>query len=219
MSLRAHYEEELQEMREHLLAMASLVERHLELAIQAMIKQDEAIASIVVKDDDKLDDIKVEMENRCVLLIATQQPLASDLRNIFTANEIATDLERMGDYAVDIAEIAIRLKDEKYIKELDKIPRMAKIALTMVHGCIDAYVRSDAELAAKVCKMDDEVDDLTGELFAELYSLGGRETRDIFQMIQFLFVAKYIERIGDHATNLGEWVVFNVTGQLIDLND
>jgi phosphate transport system protein len=219
MSLRAHYEQELSLMREHLMDMAALVERHLELALQALIKQDECIANVVVQDDDKLDDMKVAMENRCVTLIATQQPMASDLRNIFAANEIATDLERMGDYAVDIAEIAIRLKDEKYIKELVIIPEMAKAALAMVRGCIDAYVRRDAELASKICKMDQVVDDLTGDIFAELYAMAQRPAKDIFQMLQFLFVAKYIERIADHATNIGEWVVFNVTGKLVDLND
>lgn len=219
MSLRAHFEKELDGMREFLLSMASTVERQLELSIQALIKQDESIARQVIDGDDRLDDMMVEMEDKCVTLIATQQPLASDLRSVFSANQIAMDLERMGDYAVDIAEIAVRLKSERYIKELVDIPRMAKIAMAMVHGCIDAYVRGDVALAAKVCKMDDELDEITGGIFHEIFSMVNTDEAHIFQMIQFLFIAKYIERIGDHATNLGEWVVYNITGEHRDMNN
>ena len=219
MSLRTNFEKELKNLREYLLKMAGIVEEQIELAIISIEKQDEETANKVIDRDDELDDMKLEMENKCIWLTGTQQPLASDLRNIFSTNQIATDLERMGDYAVDIAEIALRLKNEKYLYGLERIQRMAKIVVEMVKGCIDAYIQSDLELAKKVCAMDDEVDLLTGSMFADLFSTTNRGLSETFQVVEFLFVAKYIERIGDHATNVGEWVVFKISGKLEDLNN
>ena len=146
-------------------------------------------------------------------LIARQQPLAKDLRTISTALKIITDMERIADHSSDIAEITIRMAHEKYIKPLIDIPKMAELAKQMVNKSIDAYVKQDIELAQNVCESDDEVDDLFYKIILELVSIMKNDPQTVEQAIDFMFIAKYLERMADHATNIGEWVVFNVTGE------
>jgi phosphate transport system protein len=193
--------------------MASLVEESIENTIIALKKQDVQLAKKIFKNDDVIDDLEKKIEKICLNLIARQQPLAKDLRTISTALKIITDMERIADHSADISEITIRMAKEKYVKPLIDIPKMAELAKQMVNKAIDAYIRQDVELAKHVCESDDEVDDLFDKIKFELSIIMKNDSESIDQVINLLFIAKYLERMADHATNIGEWVVFNVTGE------
>jgi phosphate transport system protein len=216
---RTSFDTNLHELHNDLLRMGSIVEKQIYKCIEALVNQDCTLAEQVIKDDDLVDDLQKEIEAKCIKLIATQQPLAHDLRNIFTTTKIVTDLERMADHAVDIAKITIRLKDEKYIKKLIDIPRMAEIVKKMIKSSLDAYVDGDVEKAYSTCKMDDEVDGIYRQVFSELLVIMMGDSNTINQATQFLFICKFLERVADHATNICEWTIYLVTGEQIDLND
>ena len=218
MSARSHYEIEMASLHELILRMGGQVEKSIEQAIKSLATQDAELAGRIIDGDDVADAMKLEVEDRCAKIIATQQPLAKDLRKVLAANQIATDLERMADHAVDIAKVAIKLRDERYIKKLIDIPRMSGMALDMVRKSLDSYVREDAELAAEACEADDMVDDLRDTLMRELFTYSFEMPREMIQIINFMFVVWFLERIADHATNIGEWVIYHVTGEHKDMN-
>lgn len=213
MVTRHSFDNELEELHMELIRMGSLVEESIDNTIYALKKQDVELARNVFKNDDVIDDLEQKIEKKCMNLIARQQPLAKDLRTISTALKIITDMERIADHSSDIAEITIRMANEKYIKPLIDIPKMAELAKQMVNKSIDAYVRQDIALAEEVCASDDEVDDLFNKIILELISIMKNDAQTVEQAIDFMFIAKYLERMADHATNIGEWVVFNVTGE------
>lgn len=219
MVLRHSFDKELELLHLDLIKMASLVEESIEKTIIALKKQDEALAREIYANDDVIDDYERKIEKTCLTLIARQQPLAKDLRSIGTALKIITDLERIADHSADIAEITISMSREKYVKPLVDVPKMADLAKTMVVKAIDSFVNQDIELAKEVCRSDDEVDDLFAKIKVELSSLMKNDPLSIDQVINLLLIAKYLERMGDHATNIGEWVVFNVTGNHEHLNE
>jgi phosphate transport system protein len=210
---RNFFDRELKELHIDMIKMGSLVEKSIENTIMALKKQDMELARKVFRDDDLIDDFEKKIERRCLNLIARQQPLAKDLRTISAALKIITDMERIADHSSDIAEITIRMAREKYIKPLIDIPRMADLARNMVKKSIDAYVKQDVEIAKIVCSSDDEVDDLFFKIVLELINIMKNDTQSIEQAINFMFIAKYLERMADHATNISEWVVYNVTGE------
>lgn len=212
-STRHFFDRELEELHLELIKMGSLVEESIENTIIALKKQDIELAKKVFRNDDVIDDLERTIERRCMNLIARQQPLAKDLRTISTALKIITDMERIADHSSDIAEITIRMAGEKYIKPLIDIPKMAELAKQMVNKSIDAFVKQDIELAQSVCDSDDDVDQLFFKIVLELVNIMKNNTDSIEQAINFMFIAKYLERMADHATNIGEWVVFNVTGE------
>ena len=216
---RGSFDIGLKQIHNDLLIMGSIVEKQISKCIEALVNQDCDLAEKVIKDDDLVDNLQKEIEDKCIRLIATQQPLAQDLRTIFTTTKIVTDLERMADHAVDISKVAIRLKGEKYIKELVHIPEMADIANKMLKLSLDAYVEGNVERAYSTCKMDDEIDDIYKQVFAELLEIMKGDSTTVKQASQFLFVCKFLERIADHTTNICEWTVYLVTGEQIDLND
>ena len=216
---RGSFDIGLKQIHNDLLIMGSIVEKQISKCIEALVNQDCDLAEKVIEDDDLVDDLQKEIEDKCIRLIATQQPLAQDLRTIFTTTKIVTDLERIADHAVDICKIAIRLKGEKYIKELIHIPQMADIAKKMLMLSLDAYVDGNVKKAYSTCKMDDEVDDIYKQVFAELLVIMKDDSETVKQASQFLFVCKFLERIADHTTNICEWTVYLVTGEQIDLND
>ena len=218
MSARSHYEIEMASLHELILRMGGQVEKSIEQAIKSLATQDAELAGRIIDGDDVADAMKLEVEDRCAKIIATQQPLAKDLRKVLAANQIATDLERMADHAVDIAKVTIKLRDERYIKKLIDIPRMSGMALDMVRKSLDSYVREDAELAAEACEADDMVDDLRDTLMRELFTYSFEMPREMIQIINFMFVVWFLERIADHATNIGEWVIYHVTGEHKDMN-
>jgi phosphate transport system protein len=196
-----------------MIKMGSLVEESIENTIVALKKQDIELAKKIFEDDDIIDAIEKRIERRCLNLIARQQPLAKDLRTISAALKIITDMERIGDHSSDIAEITIRMAHEKYIKPLIDIPKMAVLAKQMVKKAIDAYVKQDVNLAMEACKSDDKVDELFNKIILELVNIIKDDPKSTEQAIDMMFIAKYLERMADHATNIGEWVVYNVTGE------
>lgn len=216
---RNHFDNELQELVKDMIKMSSVVEDALSYSIKALKKQDIKLADIVIAQDDLVDKMELEIEDKCLRLIALQQPIAKDLRIIATALKIVTDLERIADHAVDIARITKRLSGEKYIKELIDIPRMAHIVTGMVKDSIDAYVRQDVDKAREVSMRDDEVDGLHSQIFRELLLLMMEDPRKINQSTYFLFISQSIERIADHVTNICEWIIYAVTGEHVDLNE
>lgn len=216
---RTSFDTDLKNLHREVLRMGSIVEKQIHLSIKAIEEQDESLSLQVIKQDDLVDDLEREIEDKCIKLIAMQQPLAKDLRNVFTTIKIVTDLERMADHAVDIAKIVIRLKDEKYIRELTDIPRMSLIIQEMIRDSLDAYINADSSKAYAVCKMDDEIDDIYERSFTELLDYMIEDKSNAKQATQFLFVFKFLERIADHVTNICEWTIYLVTGETVDLND
>ena len=216
---RKVFEANLEELHNDLIRMGSIVEKQIHDCIDALVTQNVEKAENIMENDDIVDDLEREIEDKAIRLIAMQQPLAIDLRNIFTTTKIVTDLERMADYAVDVAKITIRLKDEKYIKQLIDIPRMAEIVILMIKDSLDAYVAGDVEKAYEVCKRDDQVDDIYKEVFSELLQLMSKNQDTVKQATQFLFICKWLERIADHTTNICEWTIYLVTGEKVNLNE
>ena len=217
--MRKVFDEELQDLHNCILRMGSVVEKQIYLCIESLVNQDIEQADEVIKNDDIVDDLEKEIEDKSIKLIAMQQPIASDLRNIFTTTKIATDLERMADHAVDIAKITKRLKNEVYIKELVQIPIMADRVKDMIKQSLDAYVEGSVDKAYEACKTDDAIDEIYKDIFEELLLLMAKNSSTIMQGAQFLFVCKFLERIADHATNICEWTIYMVTGEQVDLND
>lgn len=218
MDTRSGFHEELERLEQDLLAMGALVSRAIQDSVTALKNLDVALAEQVVERDDRLDEIQVDIENRCLRLIALQQPMARDLRTIGTALKIVTDLERMGDHAVEIARTALKLSGETLIKPLLDIPRLSEIVQDMLSIGLRAFVEGDAQLAETLAERDDEVDHLYSQIFRELLVIMIENPKTIRQGTQLLFVAQSLERIADHITNIGEWTIYMVTGERRDLN-
>ena len=217
---RHNYDYELQGVRNDILQMGQMVITAIERSIQAMVDLDMELACQVIQGDDAIDELELLLEERCVVLIARQQPLAKDLRILSTGLKISTDLERIGDHAFDIAKIAKRLGEggNGHIKPLLDIPRMAGLATQMLRDALTAYVNMDVELADKVCQADDEVDALYNQLFRELLTYMLADPAVINDATQLIFVARYLERVADHTTNIAEWVIYLQTGQRLHKN-
>ncbi|NFE31012.1 phosphate signaling complex protein PhoU [Clostridium botulinum] len=217
--MRKVFDEELLKLHNSILRMGSIVEKQINTCIKALVEKDEKLADEVIKNDDVVDDLEKEIEDECIVLIAKEQPLATDLRKIFTTLKIVTDLERMADHAVDIAKIAKKIKDEKYVKPLIKIPKMADLVQNMIKESLDSYVNENKEGAYKACTLDDEIDHIYKTTFKESIDTMIERKESINQLTQFLFVCKYLERIADHATNICEWTIYLKTGEHIDMNE
>lgn len=213
--MQLHFDEELKELKERLLKMGALVESQIQGALRALIERDPVLARQVIENDHRVNALDVKIDEDCLRLLALHQPAAKDLRFITTAMKIATELERMSDLAENICERAIELNEEPQLKPYIDIPRMANWTLRMVKEGLDAFVNHDAALARKVCTDDDFVDDLTEQLFRELVSFMLENPKTITRAIRLTFIGKYIERIADHATNVGELVVYMVEGKII----
>ncbi|WP_373657735.1 phosphate signaling complex protein PhoU [Sporomusa acidovorans] len=193
--------------------MGNAVAIAIDEAVASLARQDEKLARKVMDDDDEIDRMEVEIEDKCMVLIARQQPLARDLRVIGTGLKITTDLERMGDHAYDIAKIALSMNNQPLIKPLVDIPRMAQLAQKMLKDSLEAYTALDITLAEQVCLNDDEVDHIYNQVFRELLTYMMEDPTTITQATQLIFVTRYLERIADHATNIAEWTIYLVTGQ------
>jgi phosphate transport system protein len=209
------YEDQLARLRSSVLEMGGLVEDQITQAVRALIERDEALARATIARDHTVNRLDVEIDNLSLKLLALHQPAARDLRLITTALKITTDLERIGDLAEHTAERAIELAAELPIKPYIDLPRMADLVRDMVHKSLDAFVREDADLALSVCAADDAVDKLHDQLFRELLSFMVEDPRIISRAMRLLFISKYLERVGDHATNIAEMVIFMVKGRSI----
>ncbi len=209
------YEEELRELRAGLLKMGGLVERQIAEAIEALVNRDTPLAREIIQRDEEVNRMDTESDERCIRLLALHQPTASDLRFITTGLKITTDLERIGDNAVNIAERVIELNEEPQLKPYIDLPRMGAITQSMVKDSIDAFMRRDTGLADQVIRRDDEVDTLNRQVYRELLSYMAEDPRSIRCATRVLFISKYLERIADHATNIAEMVTFMVKGRII----
>ena len=211
-STRQSYNQELEALRQEILTMGTRVERAIDQAVASLAAHDFDLARSVMDGDDFIDELESDIEDKCIVLIATQQPLARDLRIISTGLKITTDLERVGDHAFDIAKITLAIGDEPLIKPLVDIPRMSAMAQNMLKDSLTAYINLDITMAEQVCADDDAVDDLYAHVFRELLACMTQDPTTIKQATQLLFVARYLERVADHATNIAEWVIYLATG-------
>lgn len=213
--MERHLDFELIDLKKKLLLMGGSVESQLQDVLQALIKRDSDLAIRVVENDMHVNTLDVDIDETCLRLLALHHPTAGDLRFITTTMKISAELERMSDLAENIAERAIELNEEPQLKPYIDIPRMAEWTIQMVKECLDAFVNRDAELARKVCRDDDFVDDITEQLFRELVSFMLEDPRTITRAARLTFIGKYYERIADHATNVAELVVYLVEGKII----
>lgn len=218
MDTRFNFHQMLDDLQSSLLKMGNLVEASISQAVESLATLDEKLARRTVEQDDTIDEMLLEIDERCMRLIALQQPMASDLRIIGMAMKIATDLERISDHAVDIAKITLRLSGEELIKPLQDIPRMAALVREMLHESLLSYTERNIHRAAALAERDDEVDKMYSTLMNEILGLMNNDFARNRQLSQLMFVAHYLERVGDHCTNIGEGVIYMVTGKRKDLN-
>lgn len=207
-------------LNSELMEMATLVEKQIYNSIKALKNHDKDLASSVIKDDDKVDDFQRDIEEKCIKIMATESPVAKDLRSLYTTSKIVTDLERMADHAVDIAKIAIKIEGITLSEEVaNTILEMVDIVTSMIKKAIEAYISGDVDYAYEICNMDDKVDTLYRGLFEIALKRMISDNSLVNQGTQILFVSKYLERIGDHVTNICEWIVFLKKGKYVDLNE
>ncbi|GMK39025.1 phosphate transport system regulatory protein PhoU [Paenibacillus sp. CCS19] len=218
MTPRKEFDHYLDQLHEMLVEMGQRVERALSEAMESLKTLDTARATSVIGADPEINRLEEKIEELGSKLIVTQQPVAKDLRRILAAFKIASDLERMGDLSLDIAKVTLRLEGQTLIKPLIDLPRMAEIVQVMINESIQSFVQEDVGLAYKMAKDDDNVDALYKQITRELWSLMFENPQTISQSMQLNFVGRFIERIADHATNIGESVVYLVTGKRPDLN-
>ena len=209
------FDEELKRLRDMLIRMGGLIEDQIEQSINSLVNRDATLAEAVIDRDKEVNQMDADVDDFCIRLLALHQPAAKDLRFVMTALKITTDLERVGDIAVNISERSLELMHEAPLKPYIDIPRMAGIAEKMVRDSLNAFIREDTSLALKVCTEDQEIDDLNEQIFRETVSYMIAEPKTINRAMKISFVSKYLERIADHATNIAEMVVYMVKGKSI----
>lgn len=210
---RDNFENELASLNTEIINMGAFVENAIKSSISAFRNNDIELCKKIIADDKKVNEFEKNIESKCLWLIAREQPIASDLRNITTALKIVTDMERIGDHAEDIAHITLKMKNENTFANSSHIPQMSKIVIEMLQNAITAYINSDFELAKKTEDKDDEVDEYFNIIKKEIIEIFKNKPQDIDSAINFLLVIKYMERIADHAVNICEWVEFSKTGE------
>jgi phosphate transport system protein len=216
--VRRAFQEQIRELLEDLLEMGQMVADSIDRAIQALAEQDENLAERVIAFDDEINAVQHDLDEKCLVLIATQQPMASDLRAILAVSNIAAELERIGDYAEGIARLAIKLAGQPLLKPLIDIPRMAEEGKKMLMTSLEAFARQDVAAAQQVGKQDDTVDALYDQVYRELLVFMMQDPRTITQATYLLWVAHNLERIADRTTNIAERVIFMDSGRIVDLN-
>ena len=213
--MQRHFHDELEALKQTLLAMGGLVEDQIRRVMQALTERDDALARDVIERDRQVNTYDVEVDEQCVELLALHQPAAGDLRFITTAMKIVTDLERIGDQAVNIAQRVIELNREPQLKPYIDLPRMAELAQAMVKESLDAFVARDTELARRVCAEDPAVDALKEQIFRELLTFMMEDPRAIPRAIRLILISRFMERVADHATNISEMVIYLVEGKMV----
>jgi phosphate transport system protein len=208
-----HFQDELEQLKARLLEMGGLAEEKVRLSVQGLVDRDDALIESVLTGDEPLNALHIEVDGRCFTLLALFQPMAADLRGIVAAVKINTDLERVGDLAVNIAEAARRYTTHPPVKKLIDIPRMASIAQAMLRDALDAYVRRDTALARHVLNEDDRLDALKTQIFRELLTFMLQDQTTIEPALDLILISRHLERIGDHATNIAEDVIFMVSAR------
>ena len=212
MSIRNKYEAELAQVFDKLVTMCRETERAIDRSITALVMRDAALSRAVIEEDKNIDRLEHEIEQDCLKILLMEHPVASDFRDVSAALKMITDLERIADQAADISELALRFGNEKYIKEPEHIAEMAKLATAMVKDSVESYINRDVELARSLDGRDDRVDELFETVKNDLVALIRLDGANADQAILFMMIAKYLERIADHAVNIGEWVEYAATG-------
>lgn len=211
--MRSSFDTELENLDNELIEMGGLVEWSIENAVAALIEKDIDLAKKVIESDGKINKMERKIEHRCLNLLMSQQPVAKDLREISSILKIITDLERIGDHAQDISEITVKLGSQDYIKEIVDIKKMLTLVIEMVNMSIDAFIKKDQVLAKEMIELDYKVNDLFDIIKEDLVNLIQKDKNNGEQALNLMMVAKYLERIGDHAQNIGEWILFSITGE------
>jgi phosphate transport system protein len=215
---RSPFDQKYVAIRDNLLRLGQLLDAAIDRSITALKNQDQALARQIIADDAAINDLRFEVEEECLALIATQQPAASDLRSVITAMNLVNDMERMADHAAGIAKTIIRMGDEPLLKPLVDIPRMANYARDMLKRALDAFLTHDAEAARAIAAEDDEIDRLYKAIFDELLGIMARDPGTISRGTYLLWCAHNLERIGDRVTNIAERIIFMTTGTMQELN-
>lgn len=210
--MRSRFDRQLLDLNNKLIEMGAMIEHSIDGAISALNEQNVELAQEIILDDSKVDEKEKEIETLCLKLLLNQQPVAKDLRLISVALKMITDMERIGDQASDIAELCICLSESQYVKKLEHITQMGNATRKMVKESIDAFIQKDIHLARKVINDDDIVDELFKTVRTDLINIIHKNVENGEQAFDLLQIAKYLERIGDHATNIAEWVIFSITG-------
>lgn len=216
--VRENFINKISDVKNKVLEMGALVDKTIENVTTALITQDLDLAMQVCENDNEIDQLDFEIEKECMMLLALQQPLAKDLRTIASALKIITDLERMGDNAVNIAEIILEIGKEPFIKPLVDIPKMVEITQEMIKMSLEAFVKEDAELALKAAMMDEEVDRLYEKVVNDILIIIAANKELIKQGTKLMFIGRYLERIADHSTNICERTIFMISGELKEIN-
>lgn len=211
--MRNRFDRQLEQLNAEMIEMGAMIEQAIEMAVTALVTQDVEKAKKAIAADDEIDHQEREIESLCLKLLLQQQPVARDLRQISSALKMITDMERIGDHAADISEITIALSEQEYIRKLEHIQEMAKETMQMLIQAVDAFVEKNKEKAEEVMKRDDVVDELFAKVKKDLIALIYENPENGEQAADLLMVAKYFERIGDHATNISEWVIFSIIGK------
>ncbi len=212
MGIRNKYEAELAQVFDKLVTMCRETERAIDRSITALVMRDAALSRAVIEEDKNIDRLEHEIEQDCLKILLMEHPVASDFRDVSAALKMITDLERIADQAADISELALGFGNEKYIKEPEHIAEMAKLATAMVKDSVESYINRDVELARSLDGRDDRVDELFETVKNDLVALIRLDGANADQAILFMMIAKYLERIADHAVNIGEWVEYAATG-------
>lgn len=211
--MERHWEHDLQELKQRLLWMGGLAEQAVQQSVQALLKRDEKLAETVLNEEDAINEMQIEIDDRVQRLFALQAPMAGDLRFMLAVSRINGDLERIGDQAVNIAQAAIRIMRHPQAKPYVDLPRMGELATGMVHDSLNAVVRGDQDLAQSVLQRDDQVDRLRDQILRELLTYMMENSAVVFSAFELVLIAKNLERIGDHATNIAEDVIYFVAGR------
>ena len=216
---RTDFDRSLQEIQDELLVLGSMVEKSIDRSVLALKNRDLSLSKTVIDDDDLIDDLRNKIEEKCISVIATQNPMAGDLRTVISVLYIAEELERMGDYAEGIAKISLSIGKEPMLKPLVDIPRMAEKSSKMLSRSLDALVNRDEQLAIQVCRDDNEVDALYNQVYRELLTFMISDPKTIERATYLLWVSHNIERIADRATNISERVLYLITGRIFDIHE
>ncbi len=216
--IRESFTKEMSDVKQKVLKMGVLVEETIETTVTALMTQNLNIAKEVCENDSVINQLEIEIEKECMMILALQQPLAKDLRTIASALKIIADLERMGDYAVNIAKIILEIGKAPIIKPLVDIPKMADITQKMIRLSLDAFLNEDVDLAEKTAKMDEEVDRLYEVIISDLLSIIAEDKELIIQGTKLMFIGQHLERIADHSTNICERTIYMISGELKEIN-
>ena len=219
MPTRQKFDHDLEELRLNILDLGKMVDQRISLATQSLMNQELELANTIVVGDLAINDLQAIIEGNCILLIATQQPFALDLRKVVAGLKISIYLERMGDLAVDLAKLTIRIGQEKLIKPLVDIPRMSALVQEMVHLGLKAYVQEDCKAASEMAMIDDQIDQIYSQVFEELRVMMMESPNQVTQANYLLFACRFLERMGDYCTNIAEEIVYLVTGKRMNLNE